>query len=135
MRVPSELPPASVSVSNPSWGVGCQGIAGGLSFGSGLWTHAQSHGGFQSGDSSVLAGTSPGISPRGLWEHPSRMAVLWPGEHGVSWGLLQHFPPLQDILSVFILKTPICIYLLPRAVLDTEWPRLVPSPQGTDNPK
>lgn len=37
---------------------------GGLSSDSGFWLQAQSHGGFQSGDSSVLGGTSPGISPR-----------------------------------------------------------------------
>lgn len=54
------------SALDPSLVVGWQGLAGGLSSGSGFWLQAQSHGAFRSGGSPVVAQTSPGISSQRL---------------------------------------------------------------------
>lgn len=111
-------------VAGPYWG----DFPLGLDF----WPWAQGLGGFQSGDSPVLAETSPGASsqrPLGAFE-PHGCLLAW--EHGVSGGGVQHFPPLQGTFLLFILKT------LASACAEgcagwrgPRWPRLSPSSRRT----
>lgn len=91
-------------------------------WGSFLWVWilapGQSHGGFQSGDSPVLAGTSPrtsSLGPLGV-PKPYCCPLAW-GTESAKAVFNTSLLPLQGTL-LFILKTHIRVYLVPGAVLD-----------------